>query len=281
MSATAVGGLLQRLQRLEQAVSALQAQAGGGEQLSPNYLTLGPDGEVGANFTGLINALGLIIPAGIAQQPPQVASDQIVWEAQGPSGGIFTANVQGYSTGPAGSGTRSIQVQSIAVGDGDINYALLGALSDAGDPNQGQDGAAIQVSQLDRGGVGPPGSIGAGTEVSMFVGPLPRMLVDATGRSSFVQVGLPSIPRGVELSFGTTNVTFSGGNSSNLVTAIAGMDPNPAKIAVLATSSSGIGINAQAGVASTNPVQISVQGDYPFGVLTGVFPINWIAIASY
>lgn len=277
MTATA-GGLAARLARLEQKVSQLQAQAGGGEQLSPNYLTLDAFGNVGADFTGLVNALGLIIPAGTVQQPPQLATDQIVWEA---AGGVFVANVQAFSNGVVGSGTRQVNVSSTAVGFGDENGASLTALSDGGDPNRVNDSAKIQITQRNRGAVGPPGTIGGWTEVDAFAGLAARMILDASNRSSYVQVGSPLIPRTIEVDFGSVNVAFSGGNSSNLVTAFADLDPNPTSIVVLATSSSGIGINAQAGVASTNPVQVSIQGDYPFGVLTGNFPISWFAIAGY
>lgn len=47
MSATqVVGGLQARLSRLEERVAQLGAQAGGGEQLSPNYLQVNPDGTI-------------------------------------------------------------------------------------------------------------------------------------------------------------------------------------------------------------------------------------------
>lgn len=67
---TAVAGpLAARIARLEQIVSALQGQAGGGEALSANYLTLGPDGSVGAAFSGHISAAGLDMPEGAFGDP--------------------------------------------------------------------------------------------------------------------------------------------------------------------------------------------------------------------
>lgn len=58
------GGLASRLARLEQIVSSLQGQAGGGEQLSPNYLTVSPTGGVGASFSGHVAASGIDLPEG-------------------------------------------------------------------------------------------------------------------------------------------------------------------------------------------------------------------------
>ena len=47
------------------------------DQIAPNYLTIGTDGEVGADFTGLINALGLIIPA--ADSTPPALDQSVRW----------------------------------------------------------------------------------------------------------------------------------------------------------------------------------------------------------
>lgn len=54
---------LQRLDRLERQVAALQAGAGAGESLQPNYLTVAADGSVGASFTGRVHAEGLDLDA--------------------------------------------------------------------------------------------------------------------------------------------------------------------------------------------------------------------------
>lgn len=68
------GTLEQRVSNLEQLVAGLQ----GSEALQPNYLTVSPTGQVGADFTGIINALGLIIPA--AQVGAPASTNKIVWE---------------------------------------------------------------------------------------------------------------------------------------------------------------------------------------------------------
>lgn len=75
MSALGAGTLEQRVAALEQAIAGLQ----GSEALNPNYLTLTPAGLVGANFTGVINALGLTLPAYQAGGAPTPAGNAIEW----------------------------------------------------------------------------------------------------------------------------------------------------------------------------------------------------------
>lgn len=72
-----MNGLQAAIASLVRRVAALEARASGGETRSPNYLTITPGGLVGANFTGLINALGLVIPE--APSNPQVNKNSIIW----------------------------------------------------------------------------------------------------------------------------------------------------------------------------------------------------------
>lgn len=207
MTATA-GGLGARLARLEQIVSGLQAQAGGGESLSPNYLTLGPDGQIGADFTGLINALGLILPAGTLPQNPQLATDQVVWEDTG--NGTMVASVQAFANDP--SSDSGIQVLSQATSSAWLNSVNLEALSDPADPAHTK--SAIQITQRNRGAIGGPGAIGGFTEVDAFVGSKAAMILDAGGRSSFLQVASP--PQQLDIDLGSAAMPFSGGGSASV-----------------------------------------------------------------
>jgi hypothetical protein len=174
-----------RLAALEQAVQALAEGTIGPESLNPNYLTVNPQGQTGASFTGLVNALGLILPAAVAQQLPAQTTNQVVWEDTG--SGALVASLEGFSVGPVGSGGRGMIVQSVPEANGDSSYIVLRALSDSGDPNQLSDSAAIQISQLNRGQAPPPNTIGSYTEVDLFVGATRAKLYDSAGASTFVQ----------------------------------------------------------------------------------------------
>jgi hypothetical protein len=93
MSATAgLSPLQARIARLEQIVSGLQAQAGGGEALSPNYLTVDSQGRVGASFSGSISAQGVDLPSGTSSvlQP----TNQIIWEPA--AGGGVVASIGAF-----------------------------------------------------------------------------------------------------------------------------------------------------------------------------------------
>jgi hypothetical protein len=95
-----VDSLQLQIDQLQQQLTALAQTVGGSEVLEPNYLTVDPAGNVGANFTGTINALGLILPAGVS--PSTTAQNQVRWQRQ--SDGALTALLEAYhssSTIPA------------------------------------------------------------------------------------------------------------------------------------------------------------------------------------
>lgn len=72
-----------RLAFLERAVATLMArppQSGRrSEALTANYLTVSPDGRVGADFTGRVSAQGLNLPAGSATPPALGAINAVEW----------------------------------------------------------------------------------------------------------------------------------------------------------------------------------------------------------
>lgn len=71
-----------RVSQLEQQLAQLQEQLAGQDldTLQPNYLTVNADGTVGADFTGKINAQGLILPT--ASSPPATAQSRVQWNRQ-------------------------------------------------------------------------------------------------------------------------------------------------------------------------------------------------------
>lgn len=100
-----MGSVEQRLAALEQRVAALQAQVGGGEQLSANYLTVDPQGLVGAMFTGLISALGIFLPSSPSFAAP-AANSQIVWTD---AGGAQVASIIGFEDASIGETGIALQ----------------------------------------------------------------------------------------------------------------------------------------------------------------------------
>lgn len=206
------------------------------DQLVPNYATIDPvTGRVGANFSGditarslidsatngqvfnlgangslslkgLVNALGVILPAGSAQQSPQQATDQIIWRE---SGGAFIAEVQGWSD-PTGNDV-GVRVVSQALNPSGQSYAIVAANPDPGAPPS--EAAALQITQLARGAPGQPGGIGTGTEVSAFVGQFAAMVLDSAGKSSFLKIDTPNPPVNLKVAFGGATFTWGGASS--------------------------------------------------------------------
>lgn len=119
---TALAG---RLARLEQQVASLLGQVGGGEQLSPNYLTVNAQGQVGASFTGQVTAQGINIEA--AAIPTQL--NQVRWLRQ--SNGAVLAFIQGsdeQSNFGAGSALVFNARDPDAPGNPVVDLALFGGL---------------------------------------------------------------------------------------------------------------------------------------------------------
>jgi hypothetical protein len=66
-----------QIDQLARRVAELERQPAVDESIQPSYLTISPDGTVGANFTGLVHAQGLNLDAGTSSTPP--AQDKIRW----------------------------------------------------------------------------------------------------------------------------------------------------------------------------------------------------------
>jgi hypothetical protein len=118
--------LVGAMNSLQQQISQLQAQvaqlkgAASIEAGQPNYLTINPaTGAIGANFTGLINALGLILPAAL---PPltQTPSNTIEW--QRPSDGTPVADIYAFRANADTNSFLEITADTIA---GDANPSAI------------------------------------------------------------------------------------------------------------------------------------------------------------
>ncbi len=110
---------LARIAALEARLARVEARtARRSEALQANYLTIDPVTKViGATFTGLINALGLILPAGSGAAPP--TTNRIIWQRA--SDGAAIADLFGYSSG----GIEELDVNSYSGHLGDIAVSRL------------------------------------------------------------------------------------------------------------------------------------------------------------
>lgn len=152
-----LGGILRRLDLLEQ-----QARAPSGEQHVPTYLTTGPDGKVSAAFTGLVNALGLILPAGTGL--PIGQAQAIRWQD---ANGAAVAQI--YAT------------------DQELDVEMLGTDANPTASLQVKDGAGtIQARVLTTYTAGQP----TDTEVQLLAGVQILKALDANGKSAFARLSV-------------------------------------------------------------------------------------------
>jgi hypothetical protein len=92
---------------IETRLAALEALVGAQavDTLQPNYLTVNPDGSIGADFTGVINARGILMPEVEQGQPLRPSS--IIWQRA--SDGAYTAQIYQLQDNPAAPpGTRDV-----------------------------------------------------------------------------------------------------------------------------------------------------------------------------
>lgn len=172
------GDISDRLTRLEQLVRTP------GEQLSPNYLTVDAAGRVGAMFSGLINALGLILPASSISTPP--GQSQIQWQRT--SDGAVVAQIYAQDLGGAGGRAGVFR----AAPDG-INDTLATIQTGAGD------GLFINTTP------------GVGSTIDIESNAIATRLIDASGRSKFLQ--LLGSAQQLQVATGVGTLVFPGGSA--------------------------------------------------------------------
>jgi hypothetical protein len=229
---------------LERRVTALEAQATGAETLSPNYLTVDAAGHVGASFTGLINALGLILPAGVVSGPP--LSSQIQWTRQ--ADGALIADLLSYESGTV----DVLQMDAKATAANYHSLVQLDALGFAG----GQT-ATLYLSSANNALAQAKATVLAGSHTVMLVDdagessflqlPSPKQLIAVNGTLSFTWPGsvqaavvgtvtLPSGPySGIEVLLGydnTSGTVYTGGANVQAMTNLV----NPAHFQIVATA---------------------------------------------
>lgn len=187
---------------LEQRIAALEQLVGKPlDTLTPTYLTVTPDGKVGADFTGTVDALGVILPSGSSSLiPPPVGINNIVWRRQ--SDNAVVADLVCNSVGGEESLTLLSQPQSgdtagvvglMALTPAGTHFALLEAVARAA-----LGGATVGFQVEDDSG----GSVG-GT------------IMGSDGTSSFLQLSGAAQP--LELAWGSAQVHFAAQSTVNAV----------------------------------------------------------------
>lgn len=165
-----VAALEARVAALEQQLAALPPSL---DQLSPSYLSLTPAGVLGANFTGLVNALGLILPAGTNFSPGP--TNEIVWERS--SDGAATAQISSVQFV-----NQILTTLASLFPSGVIASTLTLAAQDSGSTT----GASLSITA-------DPGSLAAEkVSVSTAEGAHSATLLDGNGKSTFPSLGGPA-----------------------------------------------------------------------------------------
>lgn len=163
----------------------------GGDSMTPTYLTLSPTGQVGAAFTGLVNALGLVLPASTNFTPTN--TNTVSWTTDGTQSGGLIAEMFGY--GPV-SGNEFFTIRGLEEVSGDASGGNLAAID-----RNGVIQASIGVQQQNAGA----GPLLAGAVVG--AGSLSQSILLSDGSSDYLQLGSH---QNIKLSFGTASGLAAG-----------------------------------------------------------------------
>lgn len=178
------------LKDLQDRVTALEQQLGdqpGVDTLQPNVLTVGPNGEVGAAFTGSVSARGIVFPISEQNQP----ASTVQWLN---AGGAAIAELQAYESGdPPTDQLRFTAWASEGYAEADLE-AITGAPGDL-------DVMLRVLAGKDTLYSNPPGQILA------QVGNAWASIVGSDGSSSFLQL---LSPQRLALAFGAVNIPAGG-----------------------------------------------------------------------
>lgn len=157
-----------QLDQLQAQVQQLQAQlaAATADSLAPNYLTIDAEGQVSANFSGVINAYGLLLPTYLTGGK---ASESFIKWIDPDDGKLSGGIVVEYQ--PAGQMYTVMQANAEQAAD--LSQVNLQARDDT-DTTQ----ASLNVTQEDRGN---------SSSVNAFAGAQSAKIIDNAGNSSFAR----------------------------------------------------------------------------------------------
>lgn len=255
-----VGPLQSRVARLEQAVSSLQGRAGGGEALSPNYLTVDGQGRTGASFSGFINALGLVLPS--TPLPAQQATSVVTWDRQ--SDGAQVARLFGGDQ----AGGELLQGEARGQLPGDFATASWLTRDSAGNFS------GIQVTS---GTLASDANVEAVASDPAHFGQ--ALVINSQQQSDFVQNVAPG---NVAVQFGGSTLTWPGGSTvSNTIAQPFTPGFLPVSGIVLTTQTTSAGQANFPNMLTINNVQftalaVEVGGAAPAaGVTASLFWLAW------
>ncbi len=120
------------LESLQEQINDLQAQLAlaQADSLAPNYITINPDGQVGAEFTGTINAYGITLP--LDEGTGAISTEQVIQWLGAENSTEPAANAPGFlfANYDAGSDFASMNVGSGADDAAGTSRVLLVATDD-------------------------------------------------------------------------------------------------------------------------------------------------------
>lgn len=242
----------QRLAYLESKLAALEEESS--ETLQPNYLTYNPaTGIVGANFSGVINAQGLILPAGLTD------ISKIEWQR------VADALVASYIQANSPAANRA-QLNMFAQNpdDGGNSFARLLAVVDATIAGNTHVSATAQSTA---GGVHGTGE---------------KIIIDDLSRSDFLQLGAPNLS-----AVGISNLTWPAASafSNVLNVGLPGATGTVKAIAVASGNINNPGFFDQGVVTTFSPgggvfqLQAKSAGGGAPGA-TGTMSVSWLAYGA-
>jgi hypothetical protein len=233
------GAIGSSLAALQDRVSRLERQAGGGEQRVPNYLTVGPTGLVGAAF-----------PGGVQMQELNLGAYSI-------------ANALGWLDN-AGSGNIMEFIAGFLAGG--FHALLLSAKPDANDYAQ------IQLSAKIAGPLASAGiALACGDQSGATAG---IKLFDSAGESNFLQL---LSAQQLQLAYGSFSASFAGSSSTGLTYVNPGLGRIPKiMLAMVAGVSFPAWVQADI-VANWTSTSVGLDG-VSSANQTGTVTILWAAI---
>lgn len=256
--------LEERVTLLEQQLSALEDTALA-DTISPNYLTVNPDGTVSATFSGIIKAAGVSLPEAPNYSTP-LDENRVAWtRADGalnqfgdPPASLYAGEGQ-VSSGDAADivslvansvGLSTAAQAQVAAFTGNLT-AELNAIADQGH------GASVQASAQPGGGQ--------------------LTILDSAGNSNFVQIY--GAAKKLRLAVGQVAVGWAGGSISSRISVVNTGLP------VAATAVALSAFTSVAGYASYGGFTGSVAGSFSAYAVASAAPpagdtttLTWIAI---
>lgn len=216
----------------------------GGDSMTPTYLTISPDGAIGADFTGKINAEGLELDAGTS------SVNNVDWRA---ADGNIKASIQGSDTG----GTALLWLLAQALGSDTAGGIQIQATGPRGN------------AQINLGGTE------AGESITIDVGPSGTLtLLDNTLASQFLQ--LP-VAANLKIQGGQGSIAFAAGTPATAYFDLPTPWPNRHQAFVATIAAGPAWPTGYSGSAIESPSQGVVWADI---ATPGDYLIDWISLGN-